>query len=188
MAEKETETKETVLKELKLKRKCARTKKKKIELYKKCKQNMKENIKNWKETKVSEEETLFGEIKEIAMLERRKKKTGRKIYEDKEELSILKSKSIRKVSTLVTNLEKSSEKPAETLLVPEITNLENVKSDQHSHAKVFGQITKNSITKPQPQYRNSRAAEARMEPVNSPPHQWERSSGDQEGPTRPVGQ
>ena len=63
ISEQETERKEKVLKELKLERKGAKSKKKKIELYKKCKQNMKKNIKNWKETKASEEETLFEEMK-----------------------------------------------------------------------------------------------------------------------------
>ena len=77
---------------------------------------------------------------------------------------------------------------AETLLVPRITAQLYVKPDQPSRAKDFGQLKENSITKPQQQYSNSRAAEARMEPVTSPPHQWERASGDQEGRTRPVGQ
>ena len=63
--------KETVLKEIKLERKCARSKKKKIEFNKKCKQKLKENVENWKETLVSEEETLFGTMKETAMIERR---------------------------------------------------------------------------------------------------------------------
>ena len=149
---------------------------------------MKENIINWKETKATEEEILFEEMKEIAMLERRKKKSGRKRYEDKEELPILKSESLRKVSTLVSKLEKCPEKSAETLLVPVTTNLVCVDPDQPSRAKAFGQLTKNTITKPQPQYRTSRAAEARIAPVTSPPHQWERVSGNQEGRTRPVGQ
>jgi CRISPR/Cas system CMR-associated protein Cmr1 (group 7 of RAMP superfamily) len=69
--------------------------------------------------------------KEIAMLERKKKKSGRQRDEEKEELPISKPKSIRKVSPLVTNLEKSSEKSAEALLVPEITSQENVKPDCH---------------------------------------------------------
>ena len=158
----------------------------KIELYKKCKQKLKENIENWKETTVSEEETLFERMKEIAMLERRKKKSGRQRDEEEEELPISKPKSIRKVSPLVTNLEKRAEKSAETLLVPEITSQENVNPDQPSCAKDFGQ--ENTITKPQPQYSSSTSAEARIKPVAGPAHQWEKSSGDLEGRKRPIGQ
>ena len=98
-----------------------------LELYKKCKQKLRENIENCKDTLVSEEETLFGNLKETAILERRKKKSGRQKDEEEEHS---KSKSIRKVSPLVTNLGKSSEKSAETLLVPKITTQENVKPDQ----------------------------------------------------------
>ena len=157
---------------MKLERKSAKSKKKKIQLYKKCKQKMKENIINWKETKATEEETLFEETKEIAMLERRKKKSGRKYEDNTEELSILKSESVRKVSNLVSKLEECPEKSAETLLVPEITYLGNVKPDQPSRAKDFGQLRKTKITKPQPQYSNSREAKSLMEPIAGPAHQW----------------
>ena len=48
LSEKETERKEEILKELKLERKCAKSKKKKIQLFKKCQNKMKENIQNGK--------------------------------------------------------------------------------------------------------------------------------------------
>ena len=76
MAEKETEMKETVLKEIKLERKSERSRRKKIELYKNCKQKLTELVDNWKETLGSEEETLFGKLKETAMIERSMKKLG----------------------------------------------------------------------------------------------------------------
>ena len=75
----------------------------------------------------------------------------------------------------------------ETLNVLQITDLISVKPVQPSCVKVFVQLSNLKITKPQQVY-SSIAAEARTEPVAGPAHQWEKSSGDQEGRTRSIGQ
>ena len=180
-SEKETERKEDILKELKAERKCARSKKKKLQLYKKGQAQLKENVLTWNETKATEEETLFREIKKIALQERREKK-----QEEKEEEGNL--TSLKKVSNFVKNSEEWKETLAVTLFAPVATNLMCVSPDQHSSATDCGELRKSKFTKPQPGYIPGRAAEARGNPGTGPTHQWERMSGDQTGRLQPASQ
>jgi hypothetical protein len=187
-SEKETERKEDILKELKSERKCARSKKKKIQLYKKGRDQMKENIQNWKETKATEEETLFKEMKRIALQERKEMKQEIDDDEEKEEKEEENLTSLRKVSNFVKKPENWKETLAVTLFAPKATNLRCVSPKQASSATDCGQLTKIIFTKPQPVYRPGRAAEARGKPRTGPTHQWERSSGDQTGRVLPASQ
>ena len=177
------------MKELKLERKCARSKKKKIQIFKKCQDKMKENVQNWKETKATEEETLFKEMKRIALQERKEMKQERE--EEKEREKEAKEEnltSLRKVSNFVKKPENWKETLAVTLFAPKATNLRCVSPKQASSATDCGQLTKIIFTKPQPVYRPGRAAEARGKPRTGPTHQWERSSGDQTGRVLPASQ
>ena len=160
------------------------SKKKKIELYKNCKKKLKEYVDNWKETLGSEEETLFGKLKETAMNEKTMKKLGsQRIEEEKKP----KPEIPKKVSTLETKMLMSSEVSMETLNVLQITDLISVKPVQPSCVKVFVQLSNLKITKPQQVY-SSIAAEARTEPVAGPAHQWEKRCGDGDEQGRPWSQ
>ena len=185
-SEKETERKDNILKELKLERKCARSKKKKIQIFKKCQDKMKENVQNWKETKATEEETLFKEMKRIALQERKEMKQERD--EETEETEEENLTSLKKISNLLNTQEKWKETLAVTLFAPVATNLRCVSPKQDSSATDCGQLTEMIFTKPQPVYRPGRAAEARGKPRTGPTHQWERSSGDETGRVLPGSQ
>jgi hypothetical protein len=186
-SEKETERKDNTLKEIKLERKCARSKKKKMQLFKKCQNEMKENIQNWKETKSTEEETLFKEMKRIALQERKEMKQE-KDEETEEPTKEENLTSVKTFSNLLQSQENWKETLAVTLFAPAAANLRCETPKQVSSATDCGQLTEIIFTKPQPVYRPGRAAEARGKPGTGPTNQWERSRGDETGGVLPGSQ
>ena len=116
-------------------------------------------------------------------MQRRRKKPGSQRNEEE----VKKSETLKKVSTLKTKLLKCPDMSTETLHAPQIPDQLNAKPVQPSCAKDFGHLSNMKFTIPQPEY-SSTAAEARTELVAGPAHQWEKSRGEQEGKTRPLGQ
>jgi hypothetical protein len=188
-SEKEIEEKEEFVKDLKLERKGAKSKKRKLHLYKKCRILLEENVLDWKKVREKEEETLFQEMKKNISEERRSEKIGR----EPKELMVLeearnKEEKLQRVSKLVTKFENCNVNLAETLFAPVAINLSCRTQELPSRATDCGEMKQITITKPQPVYRPGRAAEAPGDTGTGPPHQWERSSGDRDERQQPASQ